>query len=58
MMFKWIENFVIKRIIKRVVNELPEVKEKALKYWEDHKDEITKKATKAIKKIILDAVKK
>jgi len=57
-MFKWIENFVIKRIIKRVVGELPEVKEKALKYWEDNKDEITKKATKAIKKIILDAVKK
>ena len=39
-MFKWLEKFVIKRIIKRISKELPELKEKALEYWKDNKDEI------------------
>lgn len=47
-MFKWLENFVIKRIIKRISKELPELKEKALEYWEDNKDEIIEKVKDAI----------
>lgn len=57
-MFKWLEKFVIKRIIKRITNELPELKEKALNYWKDNKDEIIEKAKDKIKDIILEKVKK
>ena len=57
-MFKWLEKIIIKRIIKRVTNELPELKQKALQYWEDNKDEIIEKATDKIKDIILEKVKK
>lgn len=47
-MLKWLEKFVIKRIIKRISKELPELKEKALKYLEDNKDEIIEKVKEAI----------
>lgn len=57
-MFKWLEKFVIKRIIKRVTNELPELKEKALKYWDENKDEIVDKIKDKAKDIILEKVKK
>lgn len=57
-MFKWLEKIIIKRIIKRITNELPELKQKALNYWEDNKDEIIEKATDKIKDIILEKVKK
>ena len=57
-MFKWLEKFVIKRIIKRVTKELPELKEKALEYWDENKDEIIKKAKDKIKGIILEKVKR
>lgn len=52
-MFKWLEKFVIKRIVKRISNELPELKEKALEYWEDNKDEIIEK----VKDLIVDFIK-
>lgn len=52
-MFKWLEKFVIKRIIKRISNELPELKEKAFDYLEENKDEIIEK----IKDIIVDFIK-
>ncbi len=57
-MFKWLEKIIIKRIIKRVTNELPELKEKALQYWEDNKDEIVDKIKDKIKDIILEKVKR
>ena len=57
-MFKWLEKIIIKRIIKRVTNELPELKEKALQYWKDNKDEIVDKIKDKIKDIILEKVKK
>ena len=57
-MFKWLEKIIIKRIIKRITNELPELKQKALNYWEENKDEIIEKATDKIKDIILEKVKK
>lgn len=57
-MFKWLENFVIKRIVKRVTAELPELKEKAGQYWESHKDEIIEKIEGKIKDVILDIIKK
>ena len=52
-MFKWLEKFVIKRIIKRISKELPELKEKALEYWKDNKDEIIEK----VKDVIVDFIK-
>ena len=52
-MFNWLEKFVIKRIVKRISNELPELKEKALEYWEDNKDEILDK----VKDVIVDFIK-
>ncbi len=52
-MFKWLEKVVIKRIIKRISNELPELKEKALEYLEENKDEIIEK----IKDVIVDFIK-
>lgn len=52
-MFKWLEKFVIKRIIKRITKELPELKEKATAYLEDNKDEIIEK----VKDLIVDFIK-
>ena len=52
-MFIWLEKIVIKRIIKRISNELPELKEKALEYLEENKDEIIEK----IKDLIIDFIK-
>lgn len=57
-MFKWLEKIIIKRIVKRITNELPELKEKALQYWQDNKDEITEKAKEKIKDIILEQIKR
>lgn len=57
-MFKWLEKIVIKQIIKRVTNELPELNQKALQYWENNKDEIIEKAKDKIKDIILEKVKR
>lgn len=57
-MFKWLEKIIIKRIVKRITNELPELKEKALQYWKDNKDEITEKAKDKIKDIILEQIKR
>lgn len=39
----WIENFVIKRIAKKVVKALPSLKEKGLEIIETHAEEIFQK---------------
>ena len=57
-MFKWLEKIVIKRIVKRVTNELPELKEKALKYLDENKDEIIGKVREAIREKIKEIIKK
>ena len=55
-MFKWLENFFLKRIIKRIKNEIPELKNIALGYLEDHKDELLDKLQEVIKQAIKDFV--
>lgn len=61
-MFGFLEKWALKRLLKRVVDNMPQAKEKVSEAWEEHKDEIVKKVEKAIKtavvKIIYDALAK
>ena len=51
-MFKWLENFFLKRIIKRIKNEIPELKVTILEEFEEHKDELLIKCKDVIKETI------
>ena len=51
-MFKCIENFFLKRIIKRIKNEIPELKVTILEEFEEHKDELFIKCKEVIKDTI------
>ena len=51
-MFKWLENFFLKRIIKRIKNEIPELKVTILEEFEEHKDELLDKCKEVIKDTI------
>jgi len=57
-MFKWLENLVIKRIIKRVKAELPELKQHALELIMLKKDYVVEEIKKAIKEKVLELVEK
>lgn len=61
-MFGFLEKWALKRLLKRVVDNMPQAKEKVSEAWEEHKDEIVEKVKKAIKtavvKIINDALAK
>ena len=61
-MFKFLEKWALQRLLKRVVENLPQAKEKVSEAWEEHKDEIVEKVKKAIKtavvKVINDALAK
>lgn len=48
--------FILNRIIKHIVKELPEIKEKALAIIDEHKDEVIAKVKEAIKKAIVKFV--
>ena len=51
-MLKWLENFFLKRIIKRIKNEIPELKVTILEEFEEHKDELLEKCKEVIKDTI------
>jgi uncharacterized phage-like protein YoqJ len=51
-MLKWLENFFLKRIIKRIKNEIPELKVTILEEFEEHKDELLNKCKEVIKDTI------
>lgn len=51
-MFRWLENFFLKRIIKRIKNEIPELKVTILEEFEEHKDELLNKCKEVIKDTI------
>ena len=51
-MFKRLENFFLKRIIKRIKNEIPELKVTILEEFEEHKDELFIKCKEVIKDTI------
>ena len=55
-MFKRLENFFLKRIIKRIKNEIPELKVTILEEFEEHKDELLDKLQEVIKQAIKDFV--
>ena len=55
-MFKWLEKIVLKRIIKRIKNEIPELKTTALEYLEDNKDELLDKCKEKLKEVIKNFV--
>lgn len=42
-MFNWLENFVIKRIVKKVIKGFPTLKAKGVDFFENHKKEILQK---------------
>ena len=55
-MFKRLENFFLKRIIKRIKNEIPELKVTILEEFEEHKDELLDKCKEVIKETIKNFV--
>lgn len=50
--FNWFERFVIRRLAKKVVKLVPELKEKGLEIIEKHADEILEKVKETIVKFI------
>ena len=56
MLIKWIKKKVLKSIINDIKKEIPELKNTALEYLEEHKDEIIGKVKEAIKQAIKDFV--
>lgn len=57
-MFKWFRNKILKGIVKDLMAEMPYVKEKALKYIEEYKDEVLAHVKEAIKKCICELVER
>lgn len=55
-MLKRLENFFLKRIIKRIKNEIPELKVTILEEFEEHKDELLDKLQEVIKETIKNFV--
>lgn len=53
-MLNFLEKFVFKRIVKKIIKAFPSLKEKGLKIYEENKDEIIQK----VKTIILEHLKK
>ncbi len=50
--FNWFERFVIRRLAKKIVKLMPELKEKGLEIIEKYSDEILEKVKEAIVKFI------
>lgn len=55
-MIKWIRNKILKSIIKDIKKEIPELKNTALEYLEEHKDELLIKCKEVIKQALKDFV--
>jgi phage host-nuclease inhibitor protein Gam len=51
-MFKWFENWIIKRLLNRVTDGLPMLKERLEEYWEINKDEIVEQVKEKIKDFV------
>ena len=60
MIIKWIKKKVLKSIVNDIKKEIPELKNTALEYLEEHKDEllqfIKEKLTQAIKDFVASKV--
>lgn len=55
-MFGWIKKRVLKSIINDIKKQIPELKNTALEYLEEHKDELLDKLEEVIKQAIKDFV--
>ena len=55
-MFNWLENLILKRVIKRIKKQIPELKTTALEYLEDNKDELLDKCKEKLKETIKNFV--
>ena len=55
-MFKWIKKKILKSIINDIKKEIPEIKETALDYLEEHKDELLNIVKEQIKQAIKNYV--
>lgn len=53
-MFNFLEKFVFRRIVKKLIKAFPSLKEKGLKVYEENKEEIFEK----IKVVIVEHLKK
>lgn len=57
-MFKFLEKWALKRLLKRVAEKLPEAEGKLAELWAAHSNEIFEKVVGAIEKTITDIIKK
>lgn len=57
-MFKFIRKKLLEGIVKDIIGKIPEIKDYAHLFFEQHKDEILEKVKDAIKKVIKDFVVK
>lgn len=53
-MFNFLEKFIFKRIVKKLIKAFPSLKEKGLKIYEENKEEIIQK----VKTVILEYIEK
>lgn len=53
-MFKFLEKWALKNLLKRVSKQIPDVE----KAWEKYYDEIELKIASAIKKVLIETVRK
>ena len=56
MLIKWIKKKILKSIINDIKKQIPELKETALDYLEEHKDELLDKCKEVIKDTIKNFV--
>ena len=56
MIIKWIKKKILKSIINDIKKQIPELKDTALNYLEEHKDELLDKLQEVIKQAIKDFV--
>ena len=56
MLIKWMKKKILKSIINDIKKQIPELKDTALDYLEEHKDELLDKCKEVIKKAIKDFV--
>ena len=56
MIIKWIKKKILKSIINDIKKQIPELKDTALNYLEEHKDELLDKLQEVINQAIKDFV--
>ena len=57
-MFGFIEKWVLKRLLKKVAENLPIAQDRIKELWEENKEEIIEKVTESIKATITKILKK